>query len=208
MAVFSVAASESPELPTSRRKREDGNVTRWPTIPRDRTGSRRTRSIRNQGVDRDAAHASGRQEMSGTSLLAGDSPTPLYSCAPSKCRHPAACDDDERPRLRLRARLPRIRCAGGRGSRTGGRPRRRTWAVECRSPCPAGGISGLQWALKCGENSALARCAARRMLQGCAGRLQRRGGEGPRMVRDRSLVRRGGGLSGRNSDVDKRAPVW
>ncbi len=144
IAVFSVAAPESPELPTSRRKQEDGNVARWPTIPRDRTGSRRTRSIRNQGVDRDAAHASGHQEMSGTSPLAGDPPTPSYSCAPSMSRCPAACDDDERQRLRLQARPPRTRCAGGRGSaggresRTGGRPQRRTWTVESRNRCPAG----------------------------------------------------------------------
>ena len=41
----------------------------------------------------------------------------------------------------------------------------------------------------------------------CREAAAQRGGD-PRMVRDRSMVRRGGAQSGRNSDVDKRAAAW
>ena len=204
----------SPSRPRNRRDHrhqgESRRTEKWPSGPQFRpieAAPAGPAQSRIRAIDRDAAQASAHYKDEQRFAARGRSPTSLYACASSMRWRPATCDDDERPRLRLRARPPGTRCANGDMCWARRRQRWRTRTAECPSPCPAGRNSGLQWALKCGENSALARCAARRMPQGRAGRLQRRGGEGPGMVRDRSMVRRGGGPSGRNSDVDKRALV-
>ena len=107
MAVFSVAAPESPELPTSRRKQADGKVALRPTIPPDRSGSGRTRSIPKQSIR--SGRGTGLRPLKDEQRFAarGRSPTSLYACVSSMRWRPAAYDDDERPWLRLRGAAAR-----------------------------------------------------------------------------------------------------
>ena len=59
MANFAVAAPELPESPSSRRKQKDRKVGLRPTNSRDRSASRRNRSIPIKTTDGDAARALG-----------------------------------------------------------------------------------------------------------------------------------------------------